>query len=167
MVASVPFSFDVMLISADQNSDLIVLVDTLSAPSFSKSATRVRHRLEALGQALDVIGSKRVLTAVFVGLRPAPDTVDRVSKVARVLQTDGAPGNIRADLAILLPLDLPDVQTQIANPFNEVYATLSPNDDAGTDRAVQAIVEASAGGATSVEKTLIREIERSMKMTRA
>jgi hypothetical protein len=57
-VASVPFHFTAVLFGANRAPDLIVIVDTVE-----ESEHRIRQKIESLGRALDVAGSRRPLTA--------------------------------------------------------------------------------------------------------
>jgi hypothetical protein len=115
-VGGIEFEFAAILARPD-SLDLVVVADTIA----DSDHDRMRRRVEALARALDVVHSRRTLTIVLVGVRPAPAITKRLARVARVLAT-GTPTGARADqaledaLAVLLPLAVTseehDVSTQ-------------------------------------------------------
>src|ERR1700719_154704 len=79
-VASVRFDFTAVLQGQrGRGLDVVLIVDTSAGEYGDKSGPRTRQRIEALTRALDVSGSRLVLTAVLAGA-PLPTTdVDEIS----------------------------------------------------------------------------------------
>jgi hypothetical protein len=108
VVASVPFDFAAALVGTDRIPDLVVVVDTMNDADI-----RSRQKIDGLGRAMDVAGSRRPLTAVLAGPRPAEPTLSAIGRVCRVLPI-GTLAGVDADrllqewLSVLLPLNLPD-----------------------------------------------------------
>jgi hypothetical protein len=150
-VASVPFEFAAVLVGTGRAPDLIVIVDTVV-----DSELRIRQKIDALGRALDVAGSRRPLTAVLVGPKPSDATLDVMSSVCRVLPVgtptgDQAEAQLRDWLAVLLPLPLPDPNQTVADPEGELRERIPD----GLDQALQSAVLASAAqGPTAVRRAL-------------
>jgi hypothetical protein len=141
-VGGIPFEFAAILARAD-SLDLVVVADTIADADHD----RIRRRVEALARALDVIGSRRTLTVVLVGIRPAPAVTKGLARVARVLAV-GTPTGARAEqalndaLAVLLPLAVePDEQGTAAESWSAARAKLL-EDHA---EAIPVIVAASSG----------------------
>jgi hypothetical protein len=152
-VASVPFNFAAVLIGTDRAPDLIVIADTVEEPEI-----RIRQRIESLGRALDVAGSRRPLTAILVGPKPSDSTLDVVGRVCRVLPVgtpvgDEAEAALRDWLAVLLPLPLPDPSKSLANPMGELQDHLP----SGLDEALQTAVLAAASYGELAVQTVLKE----------
>lgn len=102
------FHFAHALVAGEKANDLVVVIEL--KPDTSDDAV-VRNVL-GLTRALDVLRSRRSLTAVLTSGQPAPDTVRSMSRVCRVLPI-GAPTGPKAHdavrdwLAALLPLANP------------------------------------------------------------
>lgn len=119
-MAGVDFSFTgAMRGSEGRALDLILLVDTNTGDYGDRDGARVRQRVEALSRALDVTGSRYVITLILAGAVLA-DGVESLSETCRVLQvegialdTDGVPVDEAAReqlddrIRLLLPLTLP------------------------------------------------------------
>jgi hypothetical protein len=108
VVASIPFDFAAALVGTGRTPDLIVVIDTMQ-----DADSRTRQKIDSLGRAMDVAGSRRPLTAVLAGPRPADPTLTAIGRVCRVLPI-GTPTGSDAErllhewLQVLLPLELPD-----------------------------------------------------------
>ena len=102
-IADIPFEFSAVLV-AGSTLDLVVVVDTIT----DTDASSIRHRVEGLGRALDLVDSRRPLTIVLVGPEPAPELHLALTRVARVLIVGVPSGEreLRESLAILLPLEI-------------------------------------------------------------
>lgn len=105
-VGGVLFEFAAILGRQD-SLDLVVVVDTIA----NTDSDQTRRRIEALARALDVVGSRRTLTVVLVGVRPQPAVTKALGGVARVLAVGtptGEQAGQRLDdaLAVLLPLSV-------------------------------------------------------------
>jgi hypothetical protein len=153
-VASVPFDFAAVLVGTGRSPDLIVVVDTVE----EQSELRLRQKIDGLGRALDIAGSRRPLTAVLVGPKPSDVTLEAISRVCRVLPV-GTPTGQTADaelhdwLSVLLPLPLPHPGQAVADPAGALAARL-PADLHPALRG--ALVTASAQGASMVREELAR-----------
>ena len=119
-VATVEFEFTAALRGSDGRAlDLVLVVDTTTGEFGDRDSARVRQRVEALGRALDVTGSRYVVTVILAGAALGKD-MDVLAESCRVLHVDGLPpdpdGELENDAArnqledrirVLLPLTLP------------------------------------------------------------
>lgn len=150
-VASVPFEFAAILVGTGKAPDLIVVADTVE-----ETELRIRQKIDSLGRALDVAGSRRPLTAILVGPKPSELTLNVISRVCRVLPVGTPTGGdansqLRDWLAVLLPLPLPIPSQALADPQGELAQRL-PKD---LDEHLQAkLLAASAKGAKGVQRVL-------------
>jgi hypothetical protein len=119
-IASVPFDFAAALVGSGRSTDLVVVIDTVV-----DSVARTRQKIDGLGRAMDVAGSRRPVTAVIAGPRPPDPTLDALGRVCRVLPV-GTPVGADADillhqwLSVLLPLELPDPSETGGDPLAEL-----------------------------------------------
>lgn len=149
-VGGIRFEFAAILARSD-SLDIVVIADTISEPDHE----RIRRRVEAFGRALDVVGSRRTLTVVLVGIRPAPAVTKGLARVARVLAT-GTPTGERAEqalddaLAVLLPLAVvPDEHDEVAESWSAARAQLLEDHEAATP-----VIVAASSGTGSVGEAL-------------
>jgi hypothetical protein len=119
-VASVSFDFTRALRgSSGRSLDLVIVVDTTTGDFGDKEPAHVRRRIEALSRALDVTGSRLVLTVVLAGAMLNAE-VDALAAVCRVLvvepmavEIDGMPKDgmtqrlLDDRIRLLLPLEIP------------------------------------------------------------
>ena len=119
-VATVEFEFTAALRGNDRRSlDLVLVVDTTTGEYGDRDSARVRQRVEALSRALDVTGSRYVVTAILAGAALGED-IEALAETCRVLHVDGFSLNANGELAddvarnrledrirVLLPLTLP------------------------------------------------------------
>ena len=149
-VASTKFDFDAVL-TIDRSLDLVVLIDTAIW-----NEERTRRQIQALGRALDLLGSRRTLTAVMIGPEPTQVTLEALTKVCRVLPVgvwDSLDGDrrLRDWLAVLLPLTLPAADEAGADWRQELHSSL------GLTRLpphTQRFVAAATGGEERVAREL-------------
>lgn len=105
MIGALPFDFAHALVAEERALDLIIIVD-LAQESDDR---RLIQKIHALARALDVVGSKRPLTAILASAQPSPTSLEAIGRVCRVLPV-GAPSGPSAEetlrdwLAVLLPL---------------------------------------------------------------
>lgn len=151
IIASVPFDFAAALVGTGRAPDLIVVIDTMQ-----DSDARTRQKIDGLGRAMDVAGSRRPLTAVLAGPRPAEPTLTAIGRVCRVLPI-GTPTGSGADrllhewLSVLLPLELPDSGEAGATTSSELAQHL-PN---GLEpRVTTSLLEAAPHGTEAVRAAL-------------
>lgn len=112
-VGSLSFDFSHVLVAGDKANDVVIIVE-LKADSADDAVIR---KILALTRALDVMRSKRPVTAVLTSGQLRPEMVQTTSRVCRVLPV-GAPAGpnalnaIRDWLSVLLPLrETSSVQT--------------------------------------------------------
>jgi hypothetical protein len=107
-VGSLSFEFTHVLVAGAKASDLVIVIE-LKGDTADDSLIRKVH---AFTRALDVLRSKRSVTAVLTSGQAMPETVQSMSKVCRVLPV-GAPTGpkaaeiVRDWLSVLLPLKEP------------------------------------------------------------
>ena len=122
-IAGLEFDTAAAFVGARPSPDLIVVADTAF-----ENEQRIQRMVEGIARAMDVVGSKRPLTAVLAGPRPRGTTLDAMSRVCRVLPI-GPPVQGDADealrnwLAVLMPLRLPE-QTVGADGSAEMASRL-------------------------------------------
>ncbi|MGA0601397.1 hypothetical protein ACO2Q3_11905 [Caulobacter sp. KR2-114] len=156
-IAGVEFAFTGAMRGRDGRAlDLVLLVDTTTGDFGDRDAARVRQRIEALSRALDVTGSRYVVTAILAGAVLA-EGIDLLSETCRVLQVDGIhldPGGNLLDEAarrqlddrirVLLPLTLPVVETTGGDSGATALEQLVRALPAETDKSlINAVLEAS------------------------
>ncbi len=122
-VASVDFDFAAIL-TGGHSLDLVVVVDTLS-----ESSDRFQRKLENLSRALDLVSSRRPITAVLVGPPPRTAAMDGLMRTGRVLVIDSpvgadADGMIQDAIAVLLPLELPKLDDTTTQSWDDMRAGL-------------------------------------------
>jgi hypothetical protein len=139
-VAGVEFAFTGAMRGRNGRSlDLVLLVDTATGDFGDRDGARVRQRVEALSRALDVTGSRFVVTVILAGAVLA-EAIDALSETCRVLHVEnvalndeGKPKNevcerlLDDQIRVLLPLTLP--------------ASISESNDAGGS-AMQQLIRA-------------------------
>jgi hypothetical protein len=157
---SVPFSlagliFNVAaaMIVADRSSDLVIIEDAVEP-------REIQVRIESIARAMDVLDSKRPITAILVGPRPSASELEAISRVSRVLPIGTASvvsqdEGLRNCLAVLMPLPPFSTGGQLADPLTE----LSDNVDA-TDSKISELIDAAPLGAAAVATRLRTIIER-------
>ena len=119
-VATVEFEFTAALRGIDGRAlDLVLVVDTTTGEFGDRDSARVRQRVEALSRALDVTGSRYVVTVILAGATLGKD-IEALAATCRVLHVDGLRVSTSGELAddaardqledrirVLLPLTLP------------------------------------------------------------
>jgi hypothetical protein len=123
-VSGIPFQFAAGLVGTERSADLIVVVDTVEDRDLA-----VVQKVHALSRAMDLVKSRRPLTAVLAGPRPDALALDALSQSCRVLAIDPQPGPYEARrvedaIAILLPLRLPEPTDTLADPLGELQMRL-------------------------------------------
>jgi hypothetical protein len=143
--------------------DMVLLVDTTTGGFGDRDGGRVRQRVEALSRALDVTGSRYVVTVILVGAVLA-EGIEALSETCRVLHVErislddqGKPADEAAErqlddrIRVLLPLTLPppiaETQDGLGSAMDQLVRALP----ADTNKAlVDAVIGASYAGEQSV-----------------
>jgi len=143
--------------------DLVLLVDTTTGDFGDRDGGRVRQRLEALSRALDVTGSRYVVTVILAGAMLS-EGIEALSETCRVLQVEGValddqgnPADETAErqledrIRVLLPLTLPDPLPNGQGDSRPAMEQLVRALPAGTNKAlVDALIAASSAGEQAV-----------------
>ena len=155
-IGSQTFEFTHALVAGVRANDLVVVIEVKG----DTADEAVSRKLLALTRALDVLRSKRPVTAVLTAGQPRSETIQTISKVCRVLPI-GSPAGPDADqavrdwLAVLLPLTQPSVvDTKLDWQADLSIATPQSAKGALTD----ALVEAAPAGKDAVEAVLAGDI---------
>lgn len=163
-VAGVEFAFTGAMHGRDGRAlDLVLLVDTTTGDFGDRDGARVRQRVEALSRALDVTGSRYVLTVILAGAVLAKG-IEALSETCRVLQVESValddqskPADETAErqlddrIRVLLPLTLPDPIAETQDGSGPAMEQLVRALPAGTSKAlVDAVIAASSAGEQAV-----------------
>ncbi|MDB5620427.1 hypothetical protein [Tardiphaga sp.] len=167
-VATVEFQFTAALRGRQGRAlDLVLVVDTSIGDHGDREPERVKRRVEALSRALDVTGSRYVLTVILAGAALAGN-VDALSETCRVLNVEGIrlndkgqPENAEAaealddQIRVLLPLDLKGTGSEPAPTSLNAMAMLGAALPADFDpELLNMLVLASAAGEDAVETAI-------------
>lgn len=163
-IAGVEFAFTSAMRGRDGRAlDLILLVDTTTGDFGDRDGGRVRQRIEALSRALDVTGSRYVVTVILAGA-VLSEGVEALSETCRVLQVEGIaldaggkPVDAAAErqlddrIRMLLPLTLPASPAETPNGSGPAIEQLIRALPAGTSKPfVDAVIAASSTGEQAV-----------------
>lgn len=156
-VASIPFDFAATFVGANHSLDLVVVIDTVSDPS----EARLLKKISGLARALDMVGSRRSVTAIVVGPSPSAAAQQTMGRHCRVLVVGTPTGPnagraIRDAIAVLLPLDLPQPVSQLADPIAEVRKALGPSQSETSSLLLLAAVR----GSREVESVFAKQLKR-------
>jgi len=172
-VASVEFEFTAVFRGPEARGlDLVLLLDTAVGDHGETEGDRVLNRIEALGRALDISGSKFAMTAIFSGAPLGSQILERVSGVCRVLnvneinisdrltpvQSIGVDDQIRS----LLPLALDTWGTTSSKdrePFDLLTQSLPETVD---DVLRETVLKASSRGEAAVLHVLATRIKEAL-----
>ena len=154
-IGNVPFEFAAVLIGRDKNPDLVVVIDTIN-----EDIQRTRQKIGGLGRAMDVVGSRRPITAILTGPRPDENMLELISRVCRVLPV-GTPTGTKDDemledwLSVLLPLPIAPQSGIAADPIGEMKKLLPTTVD---QILANAVLQASPQGEKAVQQELKRRL---------
>lgn len=160
VIAGVMFDFAAALVGGQSMPDLVIIADmTLEKDD------RVRTKIEGVARALDVVRSKRPLTAILAGPRPRAVVLDAIAKVCRVLPVGtlaGTDGDVALQnwLAVLTPLTLPQVSDAIADPMHDLVQNIATDDP-----ILSLLLAAAPQGATKVEAEFHRLVQEPLDKT--
>lgn len=136
-MAGVEFDFTAAMRGNEGRAlDLILIFDTTTGDFGDREGVRVRQRVEALSRALDVTGSRYVVTAILAGAL-LTETVEALAETCRVLQvediaigTNGRPADEAAmqqledQIRVLLPLRLPEAVAESQDGYGPALEQL-------------------------------------------
>ena len=131
-IGTLSFEFTSALIATEKANDLVIVID-LKSDVPDEGAVRKVH---ALTRALDVVQSRRSVTAVLTQGQASSGTVYAMSRVCRVLPIGTPVGQNASDLvrdwiSVLLPLKTPESVETMVHWEEDVRKLLSkdtPND---------------------------------------
>lgn len=155
-IGSQTFGFTHVLVAGERANDLVIVIELTGA---SEDAQVTRSVL-AFTRALDVLGSKRSVTAVLTSGQADNELLNSINRVCRVLPV-GAPAGPMAEkmvrdwLAVLLPLKGPPPVEHLADWKASLEKQLEDTDD---EPAVGWFVQLAEGGKEAVEAALALEI---------
>lgn len=156
-VGSISFEFTHALVAGDRANDLVIVID-VKGDTADDAVTR---KVLALTRALDVMHSKRPVTAVLTSGQPRSETIQSISKVCRVLPV-GAPGGpdaadaVRDWLSVLLPLAEPSGVDTLLDWEGDLRKA-APN--AAKGALMDALIGAAPQGKKAVEGVLAKAVE--------
>lgn len=176
-VAGVEFAFTGAMRGRDGRAlDLVLLVDTTTGDFGDRDGARVRQRVEALSRALDVTGSRYVVTVILAGA-VLSEGVEALSETCRVLLVeaaslgaDGKPVDEAAErqlddrIRVLLPLTLPVAQAEPGAGTGTALEQLVRALSGETDKTlVDAAIAAADGGEEAVTDAVALIITKSLQ----
>jgi hypothetical protein len=156
-VGSISFEFTHALVAGDRANDLVIVID-VKGDTADDAVTR---KVLALTRALDVMHSKRPVTAVLTSGQPRSETIQSISKVCRVLPI-GAPGGpdaadaVRDWLSVLLPLTEPSGVDTLLDWEGDLRKAAP---DAAKGALMDALIGAAPQGKKAVEGVLAQAVE--------
>lgn len=176
-IANVDFSFTAAMRGSEGRAlDLVLIFDTTTGDFGDKDAARVRQRVEALSRALDVTGSRYVVTAVLAGATLATG-VEALAETCRVLQVESVPldpdgqpvdelakAQLDDQIRVLLPLTLPPAVTSADDgsgpAMEQLVKALAKDVDISM---VEALIVASSEGEEAVTNAIGAAIDAAFK----
>jgi hypothetical protein len=160
-VGSLSFEFTHALVAGNRAKDLVIVIE-LKGDTADDAVIR---KVLALTRALDVLQSKRSVTAVLTTGQAAPETVQSISRVCRVL-TVGAPTGpnaieaVRDWLSVLLPLREPPAVETFIDWEGDLRRRVPANT---TGPLMDELLDAATRGTVAVEEALARSIGASVE----
>lgn len=142
-MAGLTFDIAGAFVGVGHSADLVLIGDMAA-----DGERKVVQQVEGIARALDVMRSHRPLSTIIVGPRPVGKALEALAQVGRILSVDEAldPAELRDQLAVLLPLELP--ATLLANrDLGEEDAFALPDDP-----LAEALMEASNFGEEAVRE---------------
>jgi hypothetical protein len=160
-IGSQSFDFTHALVAGERANDLVIVIE-LQGDTADDAVIR---KVLALTRALDVLRSKRPVTAVLTSGQPRAGTVQSIGKVCRVLPV-GAPAGpdaldaVRDWLAVLLPLTQPIAVDTMLDWEADLRAAAPV---AAKGALMETLIGAAPGGADAVEAALADNINGSVR----
>jgi hypothetical protein len=155
-VGSQAFDFTHALVAGDRANDLVVVIEVRSDGQDEDLIRRVL----GLTRALDVLRSKRPVTAVLTSGQTTPETLRTLSEVCRVLPIGTQIGKdadqaVRDWLSVLLPLEAPSSSEAVLVWEADLAKALEGLED---QELVTKLIEASHVGTEAVELSFATSI---------
>lgn len=156
-VGSLSFDFTHALVAHEKANDLVIVIE-LTGDTADDAITR---KVLALTRALDVMRSKRPVTAVLTSGQPRSETVRSISKVCRVLPVGSQAGHdaLREWLSVLLPLEEPEAVATVVDWEEDLCRKLPKSE------FVDDLLQAAPHGDRAVETVLTRSIRALVEPT--
>ena len=156
-IGSLSFEFDHALVASERANDLVIVIELKGGTSDEA----VIRKVLALTRALDVLKSKRSVTAVLTSGQALPETVQSISRVCRVLPIGTPAGPKAADavrdwLSVLLPITQPATVETLVDWTGDLHREI-PKTLAGP--LADLLVEAAPLGKQAVEDVLADAIK--------
>jgi hypothetical protein len=177
-VAGVEFAFTGAMHGRDGRAlDLVLLIDTTTGDFGDRDGGRVRQRVEALSRALDVTGSRYVVTVILAGA-VLTEGVEVLSETCRVLQVeavslddkgklldDSAKNKLDDRIRVLLPLTLPTHAVDAPSGSGSAIDQLIRSLPADTDTSlIDALIGASDDGEQAVADAIALAINSTFEL---
>ena len=171
-IAGVNFSFTSAMRGRNGRSlDLILLIDTTTGDYGDRNGDRVQQRVQALSRALDITGSRYVVTVIVAGAALA-EGLDALSETCRVLQVENvfldeagkltdeeAKRQLDDRILLLLPLNLPPPSVECDNDGGPAMDQLIRAIPTNVDAELVAIATTASGdGEQAVTDAVARKI---------
>lgn len=160
-IGSLSFAFDYALVASDRANDLVIVIELKGGTSDEALIRKVL----ALTRALDVLKSRRSVTAVLTSGPALPETVRSISRVCRVLPI-GTPSGPRAVdavrdwLSVLLPISEPAAVEALVDWTGDLRAEVA---SAVTGSFADTLMAASRLGKQAVEVRLADTIRAAVE----
>lgn len=157
LIGSQEFVFTSILAGSDKANDLVLVIE-LTGSSTNESVIR---SVLAFTRALDVVGSRRPVTAILTSGQADKDLVNAINRVCRVLPIGAPTGEDSSEvithwLAALLPLEKPPEVEHLGEWRAALEEQLAQLDSLQVEQFIQ---RAQAGKAV-VEDALATEISQ-------
>lgn len=155
-IGSQSFDFTYVLVAGVRANDLVIVIELTGA----SDDAQITRSVLAFTRALDVLGSRRSVTAVLTSGQADTDLVNSINRVCRVLPV-GAPSGPMAEellrdwLAVLLPLKSPTPVVHLADWKAGLEKQLEYTNE---ENAVGRFMQLAEEGKESVEAALALEI---------
>jgi hypothetical protein len=156
-VGSLSFDFAYALVAGDKANDLVIVIE-LKGDTADDTVIR---KVLSLTRALDVLQSKRSVTVVLTSGQAAPETVQSISRVCRVLPV-GAPSGpkaidtVREWLSVLLPLAQPPPVATLVDWEGDLRRNIAAN---AAGPFLEELLSAAPTGKLAVEQVLASAIQ--------
>jgi hypothetical protein len=156
-VGSLSFDFAYALIAGERANDLVIVIE-LKGDTADDAVIR---KVLSLTRALDVLQSKRSVTAVLTSGQAAPETIQSISRVCRVLPV-GAPSGpkaidaVRDWLSVLLPLAQPPPVETLVDWEGDLRSSIPAN---AAGPLLDKLLSAAPAGKLAVEQVLASAIQ--------